>query len=33
MEKIAFTQLKEELFHEKMDNGLEVIYSSEKWLQ
>ncbi|MEY8189460.1 M16 family metallopeptidase [Peribacillus simplex] len=24
MEKIAFTQLKEELFHEKMDNGLEV---------
>ncbi|MGE7595183.1 EF-P 5-aminopentanol modification-associated protein YfmH [Peribacillus frigoritolerans] len=24
MEKIAFTQLKEELFHEKMDNGLEI---------
>ncbi|MDP1418032.1 pitrilysin family protein [Peribacillus simplex] len=24
MDKIAFTQLKEELFHEKMDNGLEV---------
>lgn len=24
MEKIAFNQLKEELFHEKMDNGLEV---------
>ncbi|MCK1992412.1 EF-P 5-aminopentanol modification-associated protein YfmH [Peribacillus muralis] len=30
MEKIAFTQLKEELFHEKMDNGLEVYILPKK---